>query len=119
MMAKKMHCGFCDHFFDPTDKRAHITSSEDPRFSSSCPACTIERYRGVEMWAVWNSCQGIWGDGVGWTRKEAYEHLNSGRYDGCECKVIPIRVYEEPADNWHMREWVENRDRGEQACGAG
>lgn len=35
-----MLCGYCEHFFDPSDKRSHIPN---PRYSPSCPACSMER----------------------------------------------------------------------------
>lgn len=41
-----------------------------------------------------NDCQGLFGDGVGWTRKEAEAHLNSGRYDGADCTVVEVVIIE-------------------------
>lgn len=112
MTETKTICGRCDHFFDPSDRRCHIPNPPDPRYSPTCPACTIQNYGGTEAWAVWNSCLGIWGDGVGWTRNDADKHLASDRYNGTESKVIPVRIYEELEGNVFMREWVEDRDRG-------
>lgn len=107
-MGKKLICGYCDHFFDAADKRGHVMSGDaDPRYPPRCPACTIQTLGGREIWGVWNDCQGIWTDGLGGTKADAIAHLNSGRYDGCECRVVPLRVYPEQDDRIHMREWLE------------
>jgi hypothetical protein len=109
---KQTVCGYCDHFFDPSDKRCHIPNPPDLRYPPSCPACSIERFRGTEAWAVWNSCQGIWGDGVCWTRAEADKLLTSSRYEGCDCKVVPVRIYEEIEYEAEIREWSETQLHG-------
>lgn len=117
MKGEKLVCGYCEHFFDSRDKRCHIMSGEpDPRYPPSCPACTMMRLKGTEVWAVWNDCQGIWADGIGWSKVDAVEHLNSGRYKGCDCRVVPCRIYPEPADEIGMREWREAERLKEQAA---
>jgi hypothetical protein len=109
-MGKKIVCGYCGHFFDSSDKRCHIMSGPpDHRYPPTCPACTIQTLKGTEVWAVWNDCQGIWADGIGWTKAAAIEHLNSGRYKDCQCKVVPARVYVETEDRHDMREWREDQ----------
>ena len=95
-------CGYCDHFFDPGDERAHVPQDGDPRYSPSCPACTMMNLSGDEAWAVWNSCNGIFE--IRHSRKEAQALLP----DFPECEVIPVRVFED--ENRDMREWAETRE---------
>lgn len=105
-MADAIICASCDHFFDPTDKRAYIPDPPDPRYGPQCPACTMEELCGDKAWAVWNSCNGVFE--VAMSRQGAVERL--AEYLDCECRVVPVRVYTEPEDRWDFREWVDRRE---------
>jgi hypothetical protein len=96
-------CGECDHFFDPSDKRSFVPNPPDPRYPQLCPACTIQTLHGREAWAVWNDCNGVFE--VHLDREDAVGKLPEYPA-GAECKVIPVRVYEESEDRWGLREWV-------------
>lgn len=91
-MMPTLTCSDCTHQFDPRDRRAFVHSDKPQR--STCLACTLLWSRGRKSWCVKNDCQGLFGDGVGWTRKEAEAHLNSGRYDGADCTVVEVVIIE-------------------------
>jgi hypothetical protein len=99
-MTNKVTCGWCKHFFDPTDKRCYIPATPDPRCPPCCPCCTMERLAGDEAWAVWNACNGVFE--VLFDRRGAVERLKEYP-DGC--RVIPVRIYETPESDWAFREW--------------
>lgn len=99
-MADPVICGWCDHFFDPTDKRSYIPDPPDPRYPPRCPACTREQLCGDKAWAVWNDCNGVFE--VSFDRRGAVKRLEEYPQG---CSVIPVRVYAEPRDEWDFIEW--------------
>lgn len=102
-------CGECEHFFDPSDKRSFISTATPPH-PPLCPACAIETLRGREAWSVWNDCNGVFE--VCMDRSDAVQKLAEYPTEA-GCKVIPVRVYEEPEERWDMLEWIDRRDHQE------
>lgn len=106
-------CAHCDHFFDPSDRRAAFTKKSDPKYPPICPACAIETLRGNEAWAVWNNCNGVFE--VCMDRDDAVKKLAEYPVEA-GCKVVPVRVYEEPEDRWNLLEWCYRRDHPNDAA---
>jgi hypothetical protein len=86
-------CDNCEHFFDPTDKRAFLHGPY-----AECPLCATLNHRSTTAWAVWNGCNGVFEDRV--TREEA-EKLLREEYDGVGTCVVPVVVVMAPDDLRH------------------
>ena len=102
-MNEQTICGDCGHFFDPTDKRAYIAT--DPKFTTQCPCCATMSFRGSEMWAVWNDCNGVFEVA---SRKAEAQRILEKEFSDFQASVVPVRVYLEPnKDDWSHRDWSE------------
>lgn len=91
-MTATLNCHDCNHVFDRRDRRAFVHDEMPER--STCPACTLLWSRATPAWCVKNDCQGLFGDGIGWTQEAAEAHLASGRYDGAGCTVVEVVIVE-------------------------
>lgn len=98
-----VRCEQCDNYFDARDKRAFLPSEPNGWY---CPLCAYRRLHGDKQWAVWNSCNGIFECRV--RRHEAEALINGRDYHRESESTVPVRVYIEPEDEWHMRAWSEN-----------
>lgn len=102
---KKMTCDECSHFFDPSDKRASISSGA-AKYPTYCPLCAYQHYKGVEQWAVWNDCQGIFECRAS---LDEVKKLIASDYPDVGARPMPVRIYPEPEDRHHFREWLEHQ----------
>jgi hypothetical protein len=101
----KVMCGFCDHEFDRSDKRAYIP--KDREADARCPYCCQMTLRGTEMWAVWNSCNGIF-EVTSW-RQDALAIIEEA-YSEHET-VVPVRVFVDHEDrNWQRHAHEDERE---------
>lgn len=110
-------CDDCGFYFDAADRRGFVPEEpqERHRYGQHCPACQIEQHGGVEAWALWNGCQGVFTDAVTHTKAEAHalwaQHECREVFD----KVVPVRIHVEHEDNVWRREMAERERAGEEA----
>lgn len=116
-----VRCDECGHYFDAADRRGSVpkTPEDVRRYGKTCPACWQEQHGGVEAWALWNSCQGVFTDAVTHTRAEAEALWAKDKCSDVFEKVVPVRIHVERDDNVWQREWQEREraafDSGEAA----
>lgn len=111
-------CIDCERLFDRRDPRAFVRRQWGrPRLQglNACPACRLQRYEGLEVWAVTNDCNGIFDDMIFSSREEARQKaasfdLEIGMY------AVPARVYEE--DDWLAIEMRNIREDADEALWA-
>lgn len=89
-LPKMLECQACEMRFDPRDERAAVYS--DRPDLTRCPICNVLDFAGLRAWAVSNNCQGVFTCGIAGSKEDATEHLNSGRYDGAGCEVVPVVI---------------------------
>lgn len=65
------------------------------------------RLHGVEAWAGWNPCQGIFVETINNRRKQAEEL--SAAFGPLIEEVIPVRIYDEPEETRWIRHWSEDQ----------
>jgi hypothetical protein len=100
-------CDECENVFDSLDTRSSPAKQEGE--ISYCPLCAYQRFHGSEAWAVWNGCQGVWCDYIGWQKDEITKILNEKFAGDDDAKVVPVRVYVETSDRVFFREWWESQ----------